>query len=246
MKKQCGIVEDLLPLYHDGVCSAESRELVEAHLAQCEVCRKTLSRIDDELLAPAGETEVIDLLKGITKRISKEQRKALVKGIVITLAFLLLVFGYNAVLWYLQEYTFYAPFGENRSVTQVIPGAGRYHYWEDDTYQYTVVVPQFLSKSGHVSIGKIVRDERNQYIEYVEAVIRRQEDEKYVFTVNVLCAPPEKWHHLEIDADLNLYRWRYRHKSESEMAQIQTELEAHEEELQALVDAAKAAWPFIS
>ena len=31
----CGIILDLLPLYHDGVCSPESRAEVEAHLKTC-------------------------------------------------------------------------------------------------------------------------------------------------------------------------------------------------------------------
>ena len=34
------IVMDLLPLYHDGVCSAASRAAVEEHLKECEVCRE--------------------------------------------------------------------------------------------------------------------------------------------------------------------------------------------------------------
>ena len=34
------IVMDLLPLYHDGVCSAASRGAVEEHLKTCETCRK--------------------------------------------------------------------------------------------------------------------------------------------------------------------------------------------------------------
>ena len=29
MKENCKVIEDLLPLYHDGVCSEESKEFVE-------------------------------------------------------------------------------------------------------------------------------------------------------------------------------------------------------------------------
>jgi hypothetical protein len=38
MKVKCAVVEDLLPLYIDEVCSEESREIVEEHLAECEKC----------------------------------------------------------------------------------------------------------------------------------------------------------------------------------------------------------------
>ena len=39
MKVTCEIIEDLLPLYVDNVCSAQSRQAVEQHLQECERCR---------------------------------------------------------------------------------------------------------------------------------------------------------------------------------------------------------------
>lgn len=39
----CGIIQDLLPLYHDGVCSPESRTEVEEHLKTCPDCRAALA-----------------------------------------------------------------------------------------------------------------------------------------------------------------------------------------------------------
>lgn len=38
MKWDCEIIEDLLPLYEDGVCSEKSREAVQLHLRQCSRC----------------------------------------------------------------------------------------------------------------------------------------------------------------------------------------------------------------
>lgn len=49
----CKIVQDLLPLYHDGVCSEESRGAVEEHLAGCEACRQQLADMDAPLPAAA-------------------------------------------------------------------------------------------------------------------------------------------------------------------------------------------------
>lgn len=43
MKLSCGIVQDLMPLYEDGVCGEESRAAVEEHLKQCSSCRSLLS-----------------------------------------------------------------------------------------------------------------------------------------------------------------------------------------------------------
>lgn len=39
MKNSCQIIQDLLPLYHDGVCSEESKKVVREHLEDCEKCR---------------------------------------------------------------------------------------------------------------------------------------------------------------------------------------------------------------
>ena len=39
MKVNCEIIEDLLPLYVDNVCSKQSRQAVEEHLRECEKCR---------------------------------------------------------------------------------------------------------------------------------------------------------------------------------------------------------------
>ncbi|MGN1422275.1 MAG: zf-HC2 domain-containing protein [Oscillospiraceae bacterium] len=38
----CNMAKDLIPLYSEGLCSEESRLAVEAHLSECEGCRKLL------------------------------------------------------------------------------------------------------------------------------------------------------------------------------------------------------------
>ena len=41
----CTVVKDLLPLYHDGVVSSDTSDLIEAHLEGCENCRNELNSI---------------------------------------------------------------------------------------------------------------------------------------------------------------------------------------------------------
>ena len=36
MKVACKVIEDLLPLYRDQVCSRESRDMVDEHLKDCQ------------------------------------------------------------------------------------------------------------------------------------------------------------------------------------------------------------------
>lgn len=71
MKLSCKVIEDLLPLYHDGVCSPESAELVEEHLAGCEKCQAVLEDYDYQV----GETAPVEdtaPLRAIRARLRRE------------------------------------------------------------------------------------------------------------------------------------------------------------------------------
>ena len=40
MNCSCNVIRDLLPLYYDGVCSEESKTIVDRHLSECESCKE--------------------------------------------------------------------------------------------------------------------------------------------------------------------------------------------------------------
>ncbi|ASA21233.1 zf-HC2 domain-containing protein [Paenibacillus donghaensis] len=44
-KLSCEIVEDLLPLYYDEVCSETTKESIEVHLSTCEHCTAALNKL---------------------------------------------------------------------------------------------------------------------------------------------------------------------------------------------------------
>lgn len=45
MKRSCGVIRDLLPLYAENLTCEESRKLVEEHLAECELCQNELKKL---------------------------------------------------------------------------------------------------------------------------------------------------------------------------------------------------------
>ena len=47
MKNSCDVIRDLLPLYADDACSADSRRLVDEHLAECTDCSGMLKRLQN-------------------------------------------------------------------------------------------------------------------------------------------------------------------------------------------------------
>lgn len=57
MKYPCDLIKDLLPLYHDGVCSADSAATVEAHLKECASCQAYYQAMcsTEATLAPPGK-----------------------------------------------------------------------------------------------------------------------------------------------------------------------------------------------
>ncbi|MCL1819273.1 MAG: zf-HC2 domain-containing protein [Oscillospiraceae bacterium] len=80
MKHSCELVKDLLPLYHDGVCSEHSRQIIEEHISECEKCKNELRKIDDETLE-AKLTNERDNVVG--RHAEKFKRKSLIAGISI-------------------------------------------------------------------------------------------------------------------------------------------------------------------
>lgn len=80
MKYPCGIIRDLLPLYHDEVCNDESKSAVESHLSECEECRRYYNAMKSENTF-AGckeqkdeEKPLINSLKSVKRRINKRNK----------------------------------------------------------------------------------------------------------------------------------------------------------------------------
>ncbi len=93
MKLPCHVIEDLLPLYHDHVCSPESSTLVEDHLNECGNCTKLLHEMQ-EIQAPANQTiDDTAPLKAIGTVWKKSKKKSFIKGTVIAILACTILFG---------------------------------------------------------------------------------------------------------------------------------------------------------
>lgn len=87
MKQDCGVIMDLLPLYHDEVCSEKSRELVEEHLKECEACQKALEAIRKEVSAPnASMKDAGKAWRTLTRNLWIRRVTAVVLVVVLTVA----------------------------------------------------------------------------------------------------------------------------------------------------------------
>lgn len=86
MKNDCSIVQDLLPLYAEGMVKPETKEFVEGHLAGCEACRNELDALKADV-KPAPEVQLAPL-RGIERALRRRRLTAvlLTAALVLTLA----------------------------------------------------------------------------------------------------------------------------------------------------------------
>lgn len=85
MKISCEIIQDLLPLYCDGVCSGYSKQAVETHLETCEKCRADMRFMEQDMKASLVGTKDEKIVKAAAAAWKKRKTRAFVKGFIIAL-----------------------------------------------------------------------------------------------------------------------------------------------------------------
>lgn len=82
----CDVIQDLIPLYIDGCCSAESGRLIESHIKTCSACRECLESAGK----PLTQTEIV-----FVPKISKisEWKASVLQSVLFLLYFAVITFG---------------------------------------------------------------------------------------------------------------------------------------------------------
>lgn len=78
----CEIIQDLLPLYCDGVCSEESKRFILTHIQTCEKCREELRVMDIPIDIPK-KSEEVEAAKAASRAWKKHKKKAFRMGIIL-------------------------------------------------------------------------------------------------------------------------------------------------------------------
>lgn len=87
MKLPCKVIEDMLPMYYDKVCSEESAALVEEHLKTCPRCAQMLADLGAEIEIPEQKVDDVKPLR----KIQKSYKKMKLAGLITLLCALILV-----------------------------------------------------------------------------------------------------------------------------------------------------------
>lgn len=84
-RKICAIVQDLLPSYLDKLTKPETTSFVDAHLTDCETCRRICRAMAGDMPPAAIEAEAV------VRRLQQKRRRKLALGWGIAAAVLLIV-----------------------------------------------------------------------------------------------------------------------------------------------------------
>ena len=83
MKINCSIIDDLLPLYLEDICSEDSKAALEEHLQECSACREKLARMKNYDNIPQIEKQEIKF--PIADYARKVKRHRIRVGILVVL-----------------------------------------------------------------------------------------------------------------------------------------------------------------
>lgn len=97
---ECGVVQDLLPLYKEGLTRPDTRAFVEEHLQTCADCRSRLAELDAEPALPAAAVERAPLA-ALRRRMLQTRLKAALLAALLAAAVLCSAFGYLTAPQYL-------------------------------------------------------------------------------------------------------------------------------------------------
>ena len=104
MKYPCSLIKDLLPLYHDGVCSEESNKIIENHLSECSSCKDYYNFLscetDESFTAP--QNAELEMKKAASFRsIKRKLRKKQI--LVVVLAFAIFAAASFSIVGFLKK-----------------------------------------------------------------------------------------------------------------------------------------------
>ena len=98
MNKDCSIVQDLLPLYAEDMLREETKEFVDAHLAQCAPCRAELAALKADVPSAPVSAQPLRSLK---KQLRRKKFTAVLLAVTLALTLAAAGFAYLTAPQYL-------------------------------------------------------------------------------------------------------------------------------------------------
>ena len=141
----CELINDLLPLYADNVCSEESKAAVAEHISGCEKCRTQLEKMGRPI--SVNPAEDIAVMKRIKKRIRIEK---IVIGASIAVVVIIALFALNFFMFSVDYSMDYhnSNLAENIAVKEEENG-DLWFVRRDDACEAMFMMPYLIDANGH-------------------------------------------------------------------------------------------------
>lgn len=108
-KVHCNVIQDMIPLYIENICSEETRQMVEEHVGECEECRNMLAmalkptEIENTLQERFGQNAKPDEAQeevAIYHKIRKQVFRKTAKRVALIAACIICVLVVGSVIMY--------------------------------------------------------------------------------------------------------------------------------------------------
>ena len=154
MNLPCKVVEDLLPMYYDCLCSEESATLVERHLKTCPGCSHMLAQLRTEFETSEKAVDDMKPLAAIQEKWQKSKRSNFKKGIGTTLATLFVVITVLSGIWYFSYgKTFYNMARSMEPVTEGDATSSSANYKRElEEYRVDLWLPKIFGNDGYARV----------------------------------------------------------------------------------------------
>ena len=95
MKNECKIIQDILPLYEEGMVSEDTAAFVESHLKKCSQCRAEFEKIHASNNAGEISTETVQQIEEAAplKKVKKKFRKRSIITIILAVMITITLVG---------------------------------------------------------------------------------------------------------------------------------------------------------
>lgn len=254
MKLSCKVIEDMLPMYYDGVCSVESATLIEAHLKECPQCSRVLIDLQSAIEIPERSVDDMNPLIAIQAEWKKEKRRSVKKGACITLAIIIALLIVWTSVWYFGYAIHYDKLAGKlekiKAETAAMTTAS--HSLEYGDYMIVLKKPGFLGEGGFVHIG-----DKERMVIFLDEDWNEigQNKQMYIdlffypefgggFKTAIIFDDGDKpwWVWLTPELTYNYDLYDSANRPAEEIAYLEQLLADYREEVSALIDVAKEVW----
>ena len=95
MNAKCSVIEDMIPLYKEGLCSEDTAEMVREHIEECADCRKLCEDISGENAEKADSPDESKVFRRVNKKMKRSRGKIILLSLLLIV--ILLISGYLTI-----------------------------------------------------------------------------------------------------------------------------------------------------